>query len=155
MCSIVLHTHIIGHSDDLSTIFIKDLKPHQTFPFSLMLRVKWSKDIHKEQQCPDQILLRSMGNFCVLLDFSIYLEVWIKQDHATVGEKAFLFTDSTNETTGPRSANKCCHHIFEVNFPVQMTLQQLPWLLVASSAHIAFISLVPLLLRPWDALLTN
>ena len=75
------------------------------------------KNIHEERQCPDQILLGSMDiDFCVLLGLSIYLEVWIKRGHAAAGEKAFLFTDNSNEMSGPRSANKRYREILKSIF---------------------------------------
>ena len=49
------------------------------------MKVRWSKNIHEEQKCPDQILLASMDTkTCVIFNLTIYLEEFLSQHPSAV-----------------------------------------------------------------------
>jgi hypothetical protein len=73
--------HLIARSDDIAHFKIEDLSGHkdQRFQFlALQVKVRWSKAVLDERQCPPQILLGSMDpEFCLLLALAVYLEYWM------------------------------------------------------------------------------
>lgn len=73
--------NLISRCDDLGNFLVKDIHSH-TDPafasFSLQTRVRWSKNVKDERDCPDQILLGSGDpDYCVLLGLAVYLECWL------------------------------------------------------------------------------
>jgi hypothetical protein len=48
---------------------------YPNFDFAIKTKVRWSKNVHEERKCPDQILLGSMdARTCVIFHLAIYLE---------------------------------------------------------------------------------
>ena len=69
----------------------------QTFDFAMKTKVRWSKNVHEEQRCPDQILLASMDTkTCVIFNLAIYLEDFLSQHPGAV----LLFTE---QPPGPKT----------------------------------------------------
>jgi len=85
---------LIGRNDDICHFETNDPKGHPTFDFALMTKVRWSKNISEERNCPDQILLGAMDDtYCVLIMLAIYLESYLMQYPMA----HYLFTSDTNE----------------------------------------------------------
>ena len=51
---------MVARLDDTCRIEEQDLKPNPQFPFSLLCRMCWSKNVLEERDAPDQILLGAM-----------------------------------------------------------------------------------------------
>ena len=84
--------HLIGRIDDVCHFKVDDPRGHGDFDFCLKTRVRWSKNVMEERQCPPQILLGSMDPmFCLLLNFGVYMEEMLSRNP----EQEYLFTDST------------------------------------------------------------
>jgi hypothetical protein len=86
--------HLIGRVvDDVSDFKVMDPRGHGDSDFALKTRVRWSKNVMEERQCPPQILLDSMDPlFCVLLQLGIYLEEYLHHPNAD-----YLFTEFNTE----------------------------------------------------------
>jgi hypothetical protein len=85
---------LIGRVDDVANFKIADPHGHGDYYFALKTRVRWSKNVMEERQCPPQILLGAMDPlFCVLLHLGIYLEDFL----ALSPNSTYLFTDSTTD----------------------------------------------------------
>jgi hypothetical protein len=86
--------HLIGRVDDVANFKVADPRGHGDYDFALKTRVRWSKNVMEERQCPPQILLGSMDPlFCVLLQLGIYLEEYLS--HFPNAE--YLFTEATGD----------------------------------------------------------
>lgn len=72
--------HLMGRCDDCANFKILGLMGHPNPKFknfALNLKVRHSKNVHDDKNCPDQIFLGSMDpQVCMLLALAIYLEVW-------------------------------------------------------------------------------
>jgi hypothetical protein len=84
---------MVARLDDTCRLEEQDLKPNPQFPFTLLCRMCWSKNVLEERDAPDQILLGAMDRcYCVLLALGIFLEVWCE---AEVGiANPYLFGDT-------------------------------------------------------------
>ena len=84
--------HLIGRVDDVCNFKCNDPRGHGEFDFALKTKVRWSKNVMEERQCPPQILLGAADPmFCLLLNFGVYLEVML----GLYPDCTYLFTDST------------------------------------------------------------
>ena len=98
-----LQYHLISRCDDLGHFRTLDLHGHSDNryrEFALEMKVTWSKNLHEEWACPEQILLGSMDTeYCLLLALSTYLESWLN----TGGGKSsiFLFSEDRNVKKTP------------------------------------------------------
>ena len=89
--------HLIGRVDDCCNFKLRDPRGHPTFDFALKTKVRWSKNVHEERRCPDQILLASMDTkTCVIFNLAIYLEEFLSQHPGAV----LLFTE---QPPGPKT----------------------------------------------------
>jgi hypothetical protein len=52
--------HLIGRVDDVLNFKVVDPRGHGDYDLALKTRVRWSKNMMEERQCPPQILLGSM-----------------------------------------------------------------------------------------------
>lgn len=87
--------HLIGRLDDTCRFEECDLKPNPQFPFALVAKMCWSKNVREERESPDQIVLGAMDfRYCVLLALGMYLEVWHQARRGA--QKPFLFGSSDN-----------------------------------------------------------
>jgi hypothetical protein len=69
--------HLIARLDDTCRFEECDLKPHPQFPFALLAKMCWSKNVREERDAPDQIVLGAMDfRYCILLALGVYLETW-------------------------------------------------------------------------------
>ena len=86
--------HLIGRVDDVSNFKTADPRGHSEFDFALKTRVRWSKNVLEERQCPPQIMLGALDpDFCCLLNFAIYLEEFLRY-HPNA---KYLFTENETE----------------------------------------------------------
>jgi hypothetical protein len=96
--------HLILRIDDACHFKMDAPHGNREFPYALLTRAKWSKNVVTFRNCPDQILLGSKRwQDCVLLHLGSYLEGWIARTHPQV---KFLFTESNDEEKGPANAKQ-------------------------------------------------
>ena len=73
--------HLIGRIDDVCNFKVNDPRGHGDYDFCLKTKVRWSKNVMEERQCPPQILLGSMDYiFCLIVNFAIYLEEMLSKN---------------------------------------------------------------------------
>ena len=98
-----LQYHLITRSDDLGHFRTDDLKGYSDpkyCMFALAIKVVWSKNLHEERHCPEQIILGSMDStYCLLMALSIYLEQWITNGKGS--SSVYLFSDNIEEEKTP------------------------------------------------------
>jgi hypothetical protein len=96
-CMALMQYHLIGRVDDCCELKMTDPRGHRQFPFALKTKVRWSKNVRDERNCPDQILFAAADpQFCIHLALAQYLEVFLDKYPA----QHFLFTESV----GPNAA---------------------------------------------------
>ena len=72
---------MVARLDDTCRIEEQDLKPNPAFPFTLLCKMCWSKNVQEERDAPDQILLGAMDRqYCILLGLGIFLEIWCEAE---------------------------------------------------------------------------
>jgi hypothetical protein len=82
--------HLIGRIDDVVNFKIEDPRGHGDYDFAIKTKVRWSKNVLEEWQCPAQILMGAMDAlFCVLLHLAIYLEETLGRNP----DQLYMFTD--------------------------------------------------------------
>jgi hypothetical protein len=93
---------IIGRVDDTCNLETRDLCGHGRYDFALSIKVKWSKNVLEERDCPDQALLGANDtDFCILLALSIYLETWMSSGRGRHSQ--YLFSDDPSELACKRT----------------------------------------------------
>jgi hypothetical protein len=93
--------HLIHRVDD--TAHFKVDAPHgcHEWPFAVMTKTSWSKNVRSMPQCPDQILMGSADwKNCILCNLANYMEMWIGQNQNV----KHLFTNNEDEE---KMANQC------------------------------------------------
>ena len=86
--------HLIGRVDDVTNFKTADPRGHSSFYFALKTRVRWSKNVMEERQCPPQILMGALDpDFCVILNLAIYLEEFLR----IFPNAEYLFTENVGE----------------------------------------------------------
>jgi HEPN domain-containing protein len=89
---------MVARLDDTCQFKEEDLKPNPQFPFSLLCRMCWSKNVLEERDAPDQVLLGSMDpKYCILLALGIFLEVWTEAGEGLAND--YLFGNTGNPQT--------------------------------------------------------
>lgn len=87
--------HMVARLDDTCRFQEADLKPNPQFPFTLLAKMCWSKNVQEERDAPDQLVFGAMDRrYCILLPLGIYLEVWLES--AAGAANHFLFGDGDN-----------------------------------------------------------
>ena len=85
-----LQYHIIGRVDDISHLKKNVLEPSTQFPGRLTVKMRWSKNVMDERDCPKQIIMGAMNSkYCVELALALYLEKWIGDGEGTVSQWVF------------------------------------------------------------------
>ena len=73
----ILQYNMIARIDDVAHVFLSMLRVSSQFPFALVQRLPWSKNMCEERDAPFQILIgASDPTFCVILALAIHLETW-------------------------------------------------------------------------------
>jgi len=94
---------LIARNDDICHFLVDDPKGHPDYNFALKTKVRWSKNITEERNCPDQILLGSIDDsMCMLLQLAIYLESYL----SIYPNARLLFTEDTSERAVSRLKNR-------------------------------------------------
>ena len=61
--------HLICRNDDTAHVTKDTLKRYLQFPQFLTTKIKWSKNIWEERDCPNQLILESMDyNSCAVIE---------------------------------------------------------------------------------------
>jgi hypothetical protein len=92
--------HFIARGDDAAHIFKSSLVQSTEYPWMLMLKLRWSKNVNEHRDCPHQAMLGSMNPlFCVLIALAIFLEVWIERGQGRTSQ--WMFTDGVTTANSP------------------------------------------------------
>jgi hypothetical protein len=92
-CITKFQIHLISRIDDSTRVFANELQGHDLFDFALLVRLRWTKNCHEEQDCPYQIIIGSIDAcFCVLAALAIYLQYALEYTNAA--NSSYLFCDS-------------------------------------------------------------
>jgi hypothetical protein len=67
---------LIGRNDDVCKMTKSELKPYDQFPhYAITCKLRWSKNVTKERDCPTQILIGAMDTrYCALCNLGLWLE---------------------------------------------------------------------------------
>ena len=88
--------HFIARGDDIAHMQKENIEQSSEFPWTLTGKLRWSKNVSEERDCPKQIILGSADTrYCVLLGLSIFEESWIESGGGTVGPWLFCDGDGT------------------------------------------------------------
>ena len=99
LCMMKFQFHLIGHNDDTAHVYKNTIKRSPQFPDFLTVKMRWSKNVLEEQDCPKQLLTGVMDEkYCVVLALALFLEVWIEDGVGAASQ--WLFLDGN---TDPRS----------------------------------------------------
>jgi hypothetical protein len=86
--------NMIRRLDDAMELEMEDIHPNLQFPFTLLIQMCWSKNVHDERDVGKQILLGAMDqDYCVLLALSLFLEIWIESGKGMLGTLVFNASD--------------------------------------------------------------
>jgi hypothetical protein len=70
--------HLIGRVDDVCHFRTTDPRSHPDFWFALLTKVRWSKNVSREDRCPDQILFGSGDpTYCIFIALVLYFEYYL------------------------------------------------------------------------------
>ena len=98
--------NMIARIDDTANFECNDLMENAEFPFALLCKMCWSKNVLEERDAPDQILLGAMDpDFCILLVLAIYLENWI--EHGDGLQSKYMFTGDLDDG----APDRCKDHV--------------------------------------------
>lgn len=74
--AIKMQFHLIGRIDDTCHMTWAELKRNPHFNFTLLVRMRWSKNVLEERDAPDQIVMGAKDPmYCVLFGLGLYGEV--------------------------------------------------------------------------------
>jgi len=102
--------HLIHRLDDSCHFKVEDPHGCHAWPFALLTKTKWSKNVRTPKQCPDQIILAAEEwRTCAILNLANCLEMWLGQHPRAL----YLFTtdervDNKGVPLGPLNVNKQC-----------------------------------------------
>lgn len=89
-CMSIWQFSFIGRIDDTCHHEVGDPRGHKQFPFALMSKVRWSKNVIDERRCPDQIILGAADpRWCLLIHLAIYYETML----AMHPQAKYMFTE--------------------------------------------------------------
>jgi hypothetical protein len=82
--------HVIGRPDDTAELEWDIVHVNAEFPFALLVKLCWSKNMLEERESPEQILMGAMDSlFCLLLALATYLELWIESGLGHTNDHVF------------------------------------------------------------------
>jgi hypothetical protein len=74
-CVIALQWQLIARIDDMMKLNFNNLSNNVQYNFTILGKLRWSKNISEERDAPEQIMLGSMcSSICPILNLAIYLE---------------------------------------------------------------------------------
>ena len=84
--------HFIARGDDISHMKKENVEACAEHPWTLTAKLRWSKNVTEERDCPKQIILGAADpQYCVLLALAIFEESWIETGGGVEGP--WLFCD--------------------------------------------------------------
>ena len=96
---------MIARADDTCNFKLRDLVSHDRFDFALSQKVRWSKNVMEERDCPDQILMGSQDHeFCVLKALAGHLETYMTYGHGYTAK--FMYSPDLDDDA-PSRRNAC------------------------------------------------
>ena len=88
--------HFIARGDDIAHLKKENIEQSAEYPWTITGRLRWSKNVLEERDCPKQIILGAGDpRYCVLLALSIFEEGWIERGGGTEGPWLFCDGDGT------------------------------------------------------------
>ena len=103
--------HLIGRSDDTAHVRKNCFKASAQFSGYLTVKLRWSKNVMEERDCPQQIIMGSMNpRYCVLVSLSLFLEKWIKDGEGATSQWLFangMTDESSDQVEQDKEAKKC------------------------------------------------
>lgn len=90
---------LIARSDDMLHLEVPNLSIHPEHEFALKCKMKWSKNIFREDKCPDQIILGSLDDrLCPLLGLAAHYAVYLfENDTPSRPEGVFVERTASRE----------------------------------------------------------
>ena len=83
---LTIQWQLIGRIDDVMKLDKSTIRPNMQYPFTLLIKMCWSKNIREERESPIQVLFGSMDPLiCPLLN----LAAWLEFGDAATSEKLF------------------------------------------------------------------
>ena len=75
-CVLTMQWHMMARIDDMMKLQFQNISTNPHYPFTLIVQMRWSKNITEEREAPHQIVLGSMDEFlCPLLCLAVYAEM--------------------------------------------------------------------------------
>ncbi|OWZ03196.1 hypothetical protein PHMEG_00025112 [Phytophthora megakarya] len=108
---LTLQWHIVARIDDMMKLKFDNFSANTQFPLTLLIQVRWSKNISEERDAPVQILFGSLDprildpRMCALLNLAVYIETT-----ATSMESEFVYG---NPNDGDRVVRRVLQDTFE------------------------------------------
>ena len=85
-CALALQWHLIARVDDMMKLQFSNLSYNVQHPFTLLTKLRWSKNISEEREAPDQIVMGSFNPLlCPILNLAIYVETKAKHSSFVFG----------------------------------------------------------------------
>jgi hypothetical protein len=106
--------HIIGRPDDTAELEWDDLHVNTQFPFALLVKMCWSKNISEERESPEQIILGAMDPlFCLLIAIAIHLELWMESGLGYTNDHIFGLEGDIPDNAKDRISKRLKADIFQ------------------------------------------
>ena len=94
--------HLCARINDVQKITVENFSANELLPRTLLIKMRWSKNIAEEREAPTQIILGSMDpHVCPLLALAAYLECVLSAEGA--GRSSFVFGNGRDGDTFARS----------------------------------------------------
>jgi hypothetical protein len=95
--------HLIHQLDDTCHFHVESPHGCLLYPFAIQTKMKWSKNVETELQCPDQMLFGSGDRRTwVQLHLSVYLEGWLQRHPNAL----HMFTENGDVELVPKNLSK-------------------------------------------------
>lgn len=91
--------HMIARVDDVAQLMLENIRMNPAFPFTLLCRVNWSKNVLEERDVSDQMLIGAHDHhYCVLLGLAIHLEQLFSSGAAVGDGRVFPLSNSVSSS---------------------------------------------------------
>ena len=114
--------NLIARVDDTAHLKKENIRVHPEYPFSLLTRMCWSKNVNEERDAPDQIVFGAMNpSYCCLLSLAIHFEIWFSSPQGSTPTNDFVFgIGGEDEIKGPSGTRATIYstltkHVFPQN----------------------------------------
>ena len=105
--------NLIARVDDTAHLKKENIRTHPEFPFALLTRMCWSKNVHEERDAPDQIVFGAMNPlYCCLLSLGIHFETWFSSPQGSTPTNDFVFgIGGEDDVKGPSGTRATIYSI--------------------------------------------